>query len=640
MTNAEYRREKKKIRVPLFFKRKVFIVSMLLICSGIMAVMATYAWFILSTAPEVKGVSTTVGANGSLEIALLDNTTGANTSLIKADVGDSIEIVGRVWGNVTWGNLVDLSDVSYGLNTLTLYPSLLNETNDIINTGAMLSIAHNGYDGRITKVSSDTSAAKYNGTAFDTKDALYGVRAIGSVGSGSSRSGYLASAKSGFSSSLTSARSAANNAVMSNGGVLMGIAATGSSGTFSVAQVKALLAMTEGLKNSLTYSLTSYRQAIIATAAASQISDSDFEAVRAGVASATGNDFSKYANYYPTGMSAADVNTLGDQIAKADVAIDLANNLLYENYGTEDQEPVADTKTYTSSDISGIIGKIISNLSGLNEALSDTVLTIDSAQFPGLLTTAADYAGSYSSSIAGFTLKVESNENSGGGKLAAISLDGLTVSEDTSKTSTANTTVADFYGYVVDLAFRTNVSGSSLQLQTAAIDRVYTDGAGATKGEGSTVIYSFTENVSETQIRTLFSSIRVVFFNPDTGAIYAKARLGEGTINENTATAGLYLIDSNGQLSGDQAAITTLTQSTPQKVSALVYLDGSAFNNAAVINAKDSGSILVNLQFSSSAELIPMVDNELKNQTTVPAIPNSAPASSTETEQDEDTVTG
>ena len=66
MTDAEYRREKRAVAVPFFFKRKIFMVFMMMVCSGIMAVAATYAWFILSTAPEVVGVSTTVGANGSL----------------------------------------------------------------------------------------------------------------------------------------------------------------------------------------------------------------------------------------------------------------------------------------------------------------------------------------------------------------------------------------------------------------------------------------------------------------------------------------------------------------------------------------------------------------------------------------------
>ena len=46
--------------------RLVAAISMLLIAS-IMLVTSTYAWFTLSTAPEVKGINNSVAGNGSLE---------------------------------------------------------------------------------------------------------------------------------------------------------------------------------------------------------------------------------------------------------------------------------------------------------------------------------------------------------------------------------------------------------------------------------------------------------------------------------------------------------------------------------------------------------------------------------------------
>lgn len=635
MTNEEYKKKKRRIKVPLFFKRKVFITTMLLVCSGIMAVMATYAWFILSTAPEVSGVTTTVGANGSLEMALLTNETGANTSLIKADVGNSIEIAGRVAGNVTWGNLVDLADTSYGLNTLTLYPSLLNEKDGVLDKTAMLSIPHNGYDGRIKTVTSNTSVAIYKNGAFDTTNANYGVRAIGSVGAGGSREGYMSSAKSSFTASRNSANSAAANAITANGSNFMSVALKGKNGNYSVAEVKALLAMTEGIRNSLDYSMTSYKQAIIACAAASSISDSDFASVRAGISSATGNTFSQFANYLPSGALTADLDALGTKISEAEVAIGLANEKLYTNYGTENEAPVPDETTFTYNDISGIISKLISNLGNLE--LSGTEVVITSDGFPGLITAAADYAGAFQVSIAGFTLSVNTSANDGEGKLASINLDDLVAPAATTQTNTTNTVVTNFYGYVVDLAFRTNVSSSSLQLQTEAIDRVYTDGVGATKGSGSKIIYSYAEGMSEAHIKSMFSSVRAVFFDPDSGRIFARAMLGDPTIDAagKTATAGLYLIDNDGKAQSDRSVILSLPLITPQKMSVLVYLDGSNFNNTSVINAENSGTMRLNLQFSSSAKLNPMVDNDLKNQSTVPNIPDKVPAVTTEAEQPE-----
>ena len=60
---TELRGKKTSVRTKL-----AAAVAMLLV-STIMLTTTTYAWFVLSTAPEVKGMSTTVGSNGSLEIA-------------------------------------------------------------------------------------------------------------------------------------------------------------------------------------------------------------------------------------------------------------------------------------------------------------------------------------------------------------------------------------------------------------------------------------------------------------------------------------------------------------------------------------------------------------------------------------------
>ena len=98
-------------------KKLVGAVCMLLVAS-IMMVSSTYAWFTLSTAPEITGISTSVGANGNLEMALLtsgttdDTNTYKNLDKITSAVGDSGKAVTEK--NLTWGNLVDLKDASYG----------------------------------------------------------------------------------------------------------------------------------------------------------------------------------------------------------------------------------------------------------------------------------------------------------------------------------------------------------------------------------------------------------------------------------------------------------------------------------------------------------------------------------------------
>ena len=175
MKKVRYKEEYREDETPSFYRRKLFIVGMLLLLTGIIAVVASYAWFILATAPEITGISATIGSNGSLEMALLDDTTYDNTTLIGANVGDSMDVVGKskAEANITWGNLVDLSDTSYGLSSIVLYPSLLNLDSEKVDLEHFLSVPHNGSDGRITRLTADTATAKYDGTIFSIESNGY-----------------------------------------------------------------------------------------------------------------------------------------------------------------------------------------------------------------------------------------------------------------------------------------------------------------------------------------------------------------------------------------------------------------------------------------------------------------------------------
>ena len=68
-------------------RERVFAVALLLALSVTMMASASFAWLTISRRPEVKGVSTTLAANGNLEIALA---TGNGTlSPGASQVGDS-----------------------------------------------------------------------------------------------------------------------------------------------------------------------------------------------------------------------------------------------------------------------------------------------------------------------------------------------------------------------------------------------------------------------------------------------------------------------------------------------------------------------------------------------------------------------
>ena len=131
--------KRKRVQMPAGIRNKMMAAVSMLMVSSIMLVSSTYAWFTLSTAPEVTGITTNVGANGNLEMMLLtgyDEDLNPGSYYSEADdlgvaskVGDSIAATGDVaTSNVTWGNLVDLNSSEYGLDNVVLAPARLNVT--------------------------------------------------------------------------------------------------------------------------------------------------------------------------------------------------------------------------------------------------------------------------------------------------------------------------------------------------------------------------------------------------------------------------------------------------------------------------------------------------------------------------------
>ena len=178
--------KKKKVLMPFGLRNKLIAAISMLLVSSIMMVSSTYAWFTLSTAPEVKNISTTVAGNGSLEIALMP-TDGLLSSITAGAVGSTATLKEK---NVKWGNQVDLSDAAYGLSAISLNPALLNyaKPEGAADDAAAafvpdkpLAIAKYGFDGRIAGLDAQNVGikSKANGDGFDSAE--YGVRAIGEL---------------------------------------------------------------------------------------------------------------------------------------------------------------------------------------------------------------------------------------------------------------------------------------------------------------------------------------------------------------------------------------------------------------------------------------------------------------------------
>lgn len=157
-------------------KERIAAVALMLVISIVMMASASYAWVTISRAPEVKGMSTTLAGNGNLEIALVNpegtapgDATGTETGLLSS--------------NITWGNLINLSDSGYGLDQIALRPALLSGYN---RNNTPLYGASYDESGRVTSTSQTYTYATWKQAEdgswfFDAAKPTYGVRAIASV---------------------------------------------------------------------------------------------------------------------------------------------------------------------------------------------------------------------------------------------------------------------------------------------------------------------------------------------------------------------------------------------------------------------------------------------------------------------------
>jgi len=153
-------------------KEKVFGALLMFVIAAVVVVSATYAWLTLSRSPEISEIATTLAANGALEIALSKPDGSMPDEL---DIDESVTMDSNVTiSNLQWGNLVNLSDASYGIDNLALRPAQLNTTS--LLTSPLWGAVYGG-DGRITNLDSSYAYAKYNGSQFMTTNE-YGVRAI------------------------------------------------------------------------------------------------------------------------------------------------------------------------------------------------------------------------------------------------------------------------------------------------------------------------------------------------------------------------------------------------------------------------------------------------------------------------------
>lgn len=658
-------------------KSKLIAAICMLMVSVIMLASSSYAWFTLSTAPEVKGIQTAVGANGNLEIALLSTKNSwSNPDNISSAVGDSSAANGKspITANITWGNLVDLSHESYGLSMITLTPAQLN-TGSGENAGIpvvggtiaaqMLAVPMYGADGRVTELTSaNTILAPYDAakkmfaqvntdqstnTTYNPASTIeYGLRAIGGSTNRSAREIAYDSYMSQAAQAASIAKSNAGTSLSSYGAVLANIGIQGGldpNATFTGKDLDDLQAMlnsivgyktpvynadgqktgdidTPGITDELETALTKYAIAAVASGWNGNVYQND-EAFATAMTALLADPTAAYNligslgdEFLEAGMQLSQITAAANTAQSKLTALKEQNKSAYTLNEVKDViSGLFDTSTMTVCGLTVAEIKAEGGKAALLAAYADYNNNIVVDMKGGIYSEIADLVDAFSGKakvevpeLGPTTSILQANKTATVTKSVLNNLGTQIKSKPAPKGESANPSISDAYGYVVDLAFRTNASDSKLLLQTDAEARI--DGADTdTMGGGSNMTFTSVEGFSTDKMKSLMGKINVVFFENGTeNKILAIAKLdtANATVSGNTVTAPLKIVKGTGFATQAEAVIAPLPSNAAVKISALVYLDGMAIKNADVGTGALSMTGRLNLQFSSSANLVPM----------------------------------
>lgn len=707
--------EKNERKTNYSIKSKLVSAVAMLLVATIMVVSSTYAWFTLSTAPEITGISTAVGANGALEMLLATKDAQENWVYGTGSLNNTQDMTVR---NTYWGNLVDLSDLSYGSHAITLYPSVLNINNNAVALSP-LRVPVYGADGRVETEMPSGAYAKYDGTNFLENDSYYGFRGIGVASGLSERQQAFRAALSELSTAQSESQKLARESLSNNGTTLANIAILKAFSTvekpYTTEHVNAIKSMITGLENALAEAEDAYIEAIVVFVLSNMIKDAQgnplqdslalslAKNIRTNVESVQSAELGSRITAaldtigaVATGFDSATAKTAAENALLGYKGVFVPNNEGYcaINKVAEAKEkageltasefnwteissallPIVDMNKIQVNDIPA--NEVSSKKAELIEKAYANGVTVKIASGGGVYADIADISGDYRVDIivdlkpalgSELTLpaKMVTASNQAKSYFSQIS-DVLNAESNRPNDAAAGALpLTEMYGYVIDLAFRTNAAQSNLLLQTDAVDRIYNGNNNAqTMGSGSNMTFSILDpNFTEEKAKSLMGNFRVVFFDTNTGNIFATAKLdttnttidAEGNIIAKlyifkNATATKYFSDSNtpddtaddktyykvgdtfysSSLCSESTKLTTapdvtgftessveveirdnvitaLNQNAIKHISALVYLDGATIENkdvAATAVKSLTGSL--NLQFASSATLTPM----------------------------------
>lgn len=622
-------RDRKRMTFMNFRKKIKFTVIPLVLCLLVL-ISASYAWLTLSVAPEVTRIDTNVGANGSLEIALLSDDTYMDPLTIRASIGDSSVARDAVESNLSWGNVIELGEAAYGTEKISLLPSRLNlrsrEDGTPVLDSDLLKIAQFGVDGRIALLSSNTVSAVYEDRAFTyyTDHQRYGVRAIGTISNVTPQQTALATARTAAQSHTVAAARAVKTVWREYGGGLMEILwhrYVEDSDSFDQTHVAALRDAALQTQETLEYMDLALRQGVIGMMASVMVDGPDFETISAAI----GDPDIPLSTSLNTGAWAGLPSSFRDYVGQLEqmqvnvMSVVVSCNTLSGTVGWDKIEPLLDV--LLDAENAYLADFALSGDGTLDVMQDGTVVT--AAPDSGVLAKIAEYAGNYSTyfrweRVGNLEVRTADPVDTPHLIQVVTLLKNATAASD--GWSRAN--LKDIYAMAVDMAFRCNVD-SDLLLQTAPMFRAEeTSEFPVTQGGGSYMRFT-SEHMDTEALLRLMDTIRVGFLN-DRGHLIGVAKLNLTNYEEQEEGifAPLYLYDHTLQDSGvltlgerkkDDAQLLSLSRNIPAVVTVVVWLDGDHVDNSMVgHSSSQSMTGVLNLQFSSSADL-QAVNLPLKN---------------------------
>lgn len=577
-------------------KRLYAAICMLLVSSLLMSV-SSYAWFALSSAPEVSGVTTTVGANGSLEIALNANDLDADTFTVSET--SSVGINSLYEKNTLWGNIIDLSDEHYGLQDVELKPTALNyadEGKTTLNPTSPIAFARYGEDGRIILVDSVCGLTSYNQYSSSFLPAShYGVRMSAEQTATANEPPMVLALQELYSEFV--------DTLLSSG--LLDDLWAQSYGFDPNARISDVIDLDTDLLSKLrgadrfserTESGLLYRLDQVLTQA-----EEDY--LKSGADSLQGSGLDEQRALLNQVIADADAcAALCAELTK-DAAPD--DNLPKSEFGNVLEYFCDSEHSYSNGGRGNNEYYYIEFYAG-NEGLLYPVFKL-------LYTSREDMVR-----LGGSTYYYKFEITSRNEILEALNIPPYAYST---------------YAFGIDLLFRTNAIDANLLLQTMGIDRVYNNDNAPDRWIASDDYESYQGRGSWIMMGNpdLLAALRVAFVDTVTGQIYGMAKADQD--------GWLHLINDE-----NSAIIRSLDTHVITPITVWVYLDGDLVQNAHVgsVNCTD---LEINLQFSTDTVLYPAYsgDNETPNMPFEPSIPSEpstpdtpdAPAPSIPTEQTE-----